>query len=137
MTSGDEDEGVTEQAAAAADKSRLGRGPQPLRLCAGRRFLLSSLSVMGSAYCAGAVPVAAAQVVLERANQHRSKIGPFVHGPDLRGPPQLPRELDGRFHRVAVSPLCRQYGLSSVTTYTAKRQDIKTVNRVHIFTLAV
>ena len=95
---------------------------------------LSSCSVMGSANCPrGPFRFAVAQVILERANQHRSKIGPFIHGPNLRGPPELPRELDGRFHRVAVSPLCRHYG-SSVSTQTARRQDSKTVDRVHTFT---
>ena len=50
----------------------------------------------------GPFPVAAAQVILERANQHGPKSRPFIHGADLRGSPELPRELDGRFHRVAV-----------------------------------
>ena len=68
---------------------------------------------------------AVAQVILERSNQHRSKIGAFVHRPNLRGPPQLPGELDGRFHRVAVRPFCRQYGEQCKRSYgtTARHEN--------------
>ena len=55
---GDEDERVTETAPAAAGEGRLRRGSAaPFDFAQGRRLGLSSVSVMGSAYCARAVPV--------------------------------------------------------------------------------
>lgn len=68
--------------------------------------------------------VIALEVVLQGANQNSSKIGSLVHRPDLRGPPKLPGELDGRFHRVAVTPFCRQYAEQCIQSYgTTARQN--------------
>src|SRR4030095_9382317 len=48
-----------------------------------------------------------AEILLERADEDSAKVRAIVHGADFCCTPQIARQLDGGFHRIAFGPLCR------------------------------